>query len=635
MAKPHPRVPLPATIELPGSQRTIQVNHCKMPLCTNFGVPARTEHGKPGPSADRDMRYKVHSTSKGTIPAIRCKGCLENPPIKSNALIVREVERLAEAGGIWRLEETTGCGDPNCENHNRPIALNPEEYRKRGKPKSRDGQYYQCKRCRRRTLVSDPVRLHDRNKRLAADILGRIANKSPVRGTIRGSKLNNPQDYYQIVDFLHRRCRAYSGTVDRALIDGRLKLPEDMNIQTDAQVYQLNWVSRLDRRNVELNSYCSVHTESHFVLGMHCNFDGRVDPFEINSESAKSGDLALPEAFRKHGHYWLAGDELRAGRAMLRRDPRARIELLARIEELYGAAATREDVENIELQALNDAYVTPLLSRGLQVHMPYTAYAHWFLLHRILDGAGVKQVQVNSDIDSMTRAAFLTTYADEVKRGDAHAFFVHSTKFQTIDERRRILEASKRERAAFRRTLPKALRSDRQEVARCMMKARIAERQKHGKWDDEWVVHPVPTLNEPHKAVCWLTPDPDLDENRKADVFLRSGLARVDNVFLKTRRLFNALERPVGTSSGHNTVWHGYAPYNPAMLEKYVTIFRAVNNFVFVGEDDKTPAMRLGFAQRPLEFEDIVWPGQRVPRPKRSRRRGQKMIAASAVGKVA
>ena len=32
------------------------------------------------------------------------------------------------------------------------------------------------------------------------------------------------------------------------------------------------------------------------------------------------------------------------------------------------------------------------------------------------------------------------------------------------------------------------------------MKVRIKERQKHGKWDDEWVEHPLPTLNEPHKA---------------------------------------------------------------------------------------------------------------------------------------
>ena len=42
------------------------------------------------------------------------------------------------------------------------------------------------------------------------------------------------------------------------------------------------------------------------------------------------------------------------------------------------------------------------------------------------------------------------------------------------------------------------------------------------------------------------------------------------------------------------------------MLEKYVTIFRAVNNFVFVGDDGATPAMRLGFAKEPLQFEDIV-----------------------------
>ena len=34
------------------------------------------------------------------------------------------------------------------------------------------------------------------------------------------------------------------------------------------------------------------------------------------------------------------------------------------------------------------------------------------------------------------------------------------------------------------------------------------------------------------------------------------------------------------------------------MLEKYLTIFRSMNNFVFVGDDGKTPAMRLGFARR-------------------------------------
>ena len=137
-------------------------------------------------------------------------------------------------------------------------------------------------------------------------MLSRIANKAPVRGSARGARLKSTQAYYQIIDFLRRRCRAYSGAVDRAFIDGRLKLSSDLNVQCDAQVYQVNWISRLHRRNVELTTYCSVDAGSHFVLGMNCNFDGRVDPFEINRHAAQSGELTLAEPYREHAHYWLA-----------------------------------------------------------------------------------------------------------------------------------------------------------------------------------------------------------------------------------------------------------------------------------------------------------------------------------------
>ena len=75
----------------------------------------------------------------------------------------------------------------------------------------------------------------------------------------------------------------------------------------------------------------------------------------------------------------------------------------------------------------------------------------------------------------------------------------------------------------------------------------------------------------------------------EGDTFLDAGLARIDNVFMMTRRLFSALERPIGTSSSHNTVWHGYAPYNPQMLGKYLTMFRVVSNFVLTGDDGRTP----------------------------------------------
>ena len=224
----------------------------------------------------------------------------------------------------------------------------------------------------------------------------------------------------------------------------------------------------------------------------------------------------------------------------------------------------------------------------------------------------------------------MSAFADEVRNGDADAFFVRYTKFQTIDQRRAIVRQVARERAAWRAGLPPEVQEDRRAAdraaARLMMAERLGEGGLHrGKWDDLWIAHPHPALNEPDKAVCWMTPRQDVDEFRKIDMYLDAGISRIDNVFMKARRLFSALERPVGTSSGHNRVWNGYAPYNPAMLEAYLTMFRTAHNFIYVGDDGRTPAMRLGFADEPLRYEDVLWPGERVPRPRAERRRGRKV----------
>ena len=47
---------------------------------------------------------------------------------------------------------------------------------------------------------------------------------------------------------------------------------------------------------------------------------------------------------------------------------------------------------------------------------------------------------------------------------------------------------------------------------------------------------------------------------------------------MRSRNLFSSLVRTIWTSSGYNAVWYGNAPYNPRMLEKYLTIFRSMNN---------------------------------------------------------
>ena len=65
-----PRVPLAEVNPVPDSGADIQVNHCRMLDCDNFGVPARTTPVKTGPSEDRDPHYKVATTNKGRVSAL-------------------------------------------------------------------------------------------------------------------------------------------------------------------------------------------------------------------------------------------------------------------------------------------------------------------------------------------------------------------------------------------------------------------------------------------------------------------------------------------------------------------------------------------------------------------------------------
>ena len=241
-----PRVPRHGIADLINRETTIQGNHCRKPSCENYGAPPRTMPGKTGPNPNRDPNYKLHSTNQGLVPALLCKACGENPPIKSNRCITEEVDRLVKVDGWRTLEEKTACKTSECDNFGCSVAHHPKEYVKRGFSRS-GGQYYQCKRCRRQILASTARPLHKGNQAHAADVFSRIANKAPIRGVFRGSGLNSTAAYYRILDFIHARCRAYSAAIDRALIDGRMRLPERMVIESDAQSYMLNWASRLDQ----------------------------------------------------------------------------------------------------------------------------------------------------------------------------------------------------------------------------------------------------------------------------------------------------------------------------------------------------------------------------------------------------
>ncbi len=614
------RVPETANVRILGDMFPIQTNHCRTPGCANFGAPARTKRGKTGPSRDRDLRYKLNSTAKGQEPAIECKACKGKGAIRSNAAIAEEVERIADYARP--LEYRFACKTEGCANFGLSIGEHRHLYGKYGYYKTPENPIYRCKACLRRVLVSRKApRIHARNQSLAADVFSRIANKSPMRRTVEGAKLNNWRDYYTILDFIHRRCCELNGAFTRAFLTGERRLPAGMNIAIDSQSLMVNWPSRIQRRTVEMTSCCSVDAASRFILELDVNHDPRFDPFDVNHESAELDDMTRKEAFRKYARFWLAGDEMRSGRTGQRRMGRAAAEqAVGDIQDAFRAANAYEDVAEMEIVPGQGPLRDHMLRSGMLVKTGYRTLGHMFVLREILKGAGVERLQLCMDQHLSTISSFMCAFREQIAEGAAHGFLVRYDKDCPIDERDRLYEEAMRRMRAFARA--RSLEGmDREELGFEMVRISL---DAGGLPEHGWLRHPVPTKQEPNKEVRWITERPDMEVEDKVRLYLGASLGRVDNVFQLTRRFLSALERPFYTpSGGWNQVWYGYAPYNPDMVKKYLDIFRVVNNFMHTGTDGATPAMRLGFADHPLDYADVLWPGEKIPVPKRRRRKGR------------
>jgi hypothetical protein len=66
---------------------------------------------------------------------------------------------------------------------------------------------------------------------------------------------------------------------------------------------------------------------------------------------------------------------------------------------------------------------------------------------------------------------------------------------------------------------------------------------------------------------------------------------------MQVRRRLSSLKRPVSSSANPGHRWIGYGPYKPDMVGKLLDILRVFYNFVEVGKNKQTPAMRLGLAK--------------------------------------
>jgi len=263
-------------------------------------------------------------------------------------------------------------------------------------------------------------------------------------------------------------------------------------------------------------------------------------------------------------------------------------------------------------EGLNDVGAK-LPGRGAQVHFVYTVHAHFRLLERLLLKSA--KARFFMDQDETLRAGCLSAFAWKVKIGRADAFYVRINKQLGIDTKRKMVVNSKMKSDAFRKAFNHPDWPDHR-VRLYMIRAASPNIQKRKGFRDAWLMYPEYTINEPEKAVAYLTDRGDYGLDHLAALYSRATMHAIDRYFMQIRRLLMMLERPI--SRAGKATWSGYSPYNPTIIQKLLDIFRVHYNYCKTEErarkdaagkllPKRTPAMKLGLAKGVIRIEDVLY----------------------------
>lgn len=572
---------LPAVPRVPSTVEGVDVNHCKNPNCAAFGEPVAANVAR-GPGAIN--HHTVVATGKGQ-PAIRCNCCGSIYPMKSNLGVVEELRRME---AVFHPADEPCCPEPSCVNHGVPVGSGKAFYSSFGKT-STGSPRWKCKACSK--TFSAPVRaLHrQRESHKNRDIFKDLVNKMPLRRICESLEIT-PDTLYRKIRFFHEQAVAFSADRESKLKGMKF---DRLYLAVDRQDHRVNWTNREDKKNTVVSALTTADDSTGYVFASHLNYDPDADPASVEQEGVAAGDPWLSAPHRLHARLWSESDHDRARRARLRRDGT----LDGDIGATYAEALLRDDIETPDEPGRDER----LPDCGMLVHSEYTMHGHFRFLKNLFGSVG--KFRFFLDQDSGMRAACLSAFADRIADKTCDAFYVGIAKNLTVDEKRKLKAKAKKELA----TRMAASGKNEKETRLEMLKERVAEARAMGPFGDAWVFMPFPDMSEPEKAVCPLTTLKGMDDDHVACLLDKASLHAVDSYFNRTRRRVAMLERSMKSASNEGRVYHPYASYSPRRVQEAMDIFRTVHNYVLVGEDKKTPAMRLGLARAPLDYEDIIY----------------------------
>jgi transposase-like protein len=580
----------------------IQVNFCKNPTCANFGVPASTEKQPRGPGAKARNRdnYTVkgagYSEGRPGTPVLFCEWCKETPPLKSNKGIHEEVERIA----AYLQTPEPSCPNPDYINHGVGISQGKGHYYSKG-PTPSGSQHYQCRACPKSFTVntSKPAKNHllpHKN----SEIYGMLVNAVPMRRICKISGISQ-KTLYDKIRFIHRQAMAFVSRRERRLLTGELAL-DKLYLSVDRQDHLVNWANRKDKRQTQFQAVGTADNVTSYVFGIHLNYDSSLDHDVIEASAKMCGDYDVKAPFRTHARLWLQGDYQPAtavkARTVVVRQSGGHAGLYHEIDQTYNEATLRDDVEACDLPA----YCTKFPSKGMQVHAEYTLYGHLFFLRELFRHVG--KLRFFLDQESGIRAACLAAFQERIVARECDAFYVSINKTMTNDAKEKAMREVRKEIEALEAALPYNLSF--KSLRRILIAKAIPKRRPIGPWKDLWADVLSSIKSEPEKKVCHLTDFDDYDIDHLAALFDKASLHGIDRFFAQIRNSLSLLSRAPSSASNTGRKWYQRNAYNPEVVAMLLDIYRVHYNYLEVGEDKQTPAMRLGLAKSKIRLTDIL-----------------------------
>jgi transposase-like protein len=555
--------------------------------------------------------YVVVATGKSQ-PSLKCQLCGEIFPMQSNLAIAEELLRIS----TYLEPVLPRCSDETCAASSGTSTKPPTRFgtNRHGTPR------YKCANCGKTFTFGGKSTKRQRETHVNRDVFRHLVNTVPIRRIIKLLGISTSV-LYDRIDFIYEQCRLFAGERERTLID-RTDLGR-RRISVDRQKLMVNWSSKKQRRNTTILSMASADQDTGYIYGTHLNFDEEMDDAAVSKDLVRFGDHHLAQPFRRYARIWLERDYERAakradGRRKAKKEAAELVEpsledrLVNEVSSRYEDVVERDVIDDGDEPSLNSR--TP--AKGMLLHEQSVMHAHIQFVSRLLQRA--TKIRFYLDQEPGLRAAFMAAQVDRVLNRTADAFYVQVTKDGTVDQKRGLVGKSIK---AFRRMCEAHPDFTEEEVELLLIRAEMERVREIGKWNDRWLRHPLSDMREPVKMICWLTDIEKQSEDRNereaqlqqaARLYRRASLNEIDRFFMQLRRALTMAERGVVSASADRRLWFGKNAYNPGVLAKLVEIFRTYFNYCEVGEDKRTPAMRMGLARGPVAEEDILYfvPGE-------------------------